>query len=193
MVSECERARSRAEGRFACSYYAAAAAEAGKSEMEVEVVEARFWLVLARVALARGLAFDGAEDTGEPCKPRVEKTPRYSACTRQTTEVIDQRPNNILENAKCPRTCHASALRRQRCARTHAFPSLVKRHGSRSAALKACLSPVASVARGVGWPPCNLQKSVPLYQRDSKRNSGSGHAKWTTTITGRIRPAWHDD
>ena len=39
----------------------------------------RFWLVLARVAVAvavaRGLAFDGSGWTGEQCKPRVEKTP----------------------------------------------------------------------------------------------------------------------
>lgn len=46
MVSECGRARSREDGRCPWSYYAAAAA--GREESRrVEVVEARFWLVLA--------------------------------------------------------------------------------------------------------------------------------------------------
>jgi hypothetical protein len=59
VVSECGRARSREDGRCSWSYYAAAAA-GRQGRDEVEVVEARFWLVLAlpvRTWLA--LAFDG--------------------------------------------------------------------------------------------------------------------------------------
>ena len=50
--------------------------KAGRSEV-VEVVEARFWLVLARSQAARGLPLDGSAETGrQASKPRVEKTPK---------------------------------------------------------------------------------------------------------------------
>jgi hypothetical protein len=47
VVSECGRARSREDGRCSWSYYAAAAAAGREERRWVEVVEARFWLVLA--------------------------------------------------------------------------------------------------------------------------------------------------
>lgn len=55
---------------------------AGKSE--VEVVEARFWLVLARSQVARGLDLGGSKDSyGQASKPRVEKTPKGKQSGRQ--------------------------------------------------------------------------------------------------------------
>ena len=72
VVSECRRARSRAELGSACRYYAAAAAEAGKSEMEVVEAADAFGSCLPVCTWAGfGWVHRLLEDTGEQCKPRA--------------------------------------------------------------------------------------------------------------------------
>ena len=111
MVSECGRARSREDGRCSWSYYAAAAA--GKSEVEMEVVEARFWLVLACLLVWslhvgwRWLSMVG--------KPRVEtcNSGTRVACRRRYNRLGDILNSGVVHICKAADT--AIVLHYHRC------------------------------------------------------------------------------
>lgn len=114
MVSECGRARSREDGRCSWSYYAAAAAAGREESRWVEVVEARFWLVLAlpvRTWLA--LAFDGYKGYARQASHAWRKTGTRVAGRQRCNRLGDILNSGVVHICKAADT--AIVLHYHRC------------------------------------------------------------------------------